>query len=298
MADIRKGNVVGAIAAMIALMISLFVFVYIITFVFPIIPSDFSRYVNAIFVAIIVYIILKVVLSVLGKYMSRYMSPARAHPIMFIISLFGYFILGVAVMAQLGIDVSSLILGGSIISVIIGLASQSVLANQFGGILLTIVRPFKIGDRVFINTWQYGGTFPTLFPKFFSTDRIESTGYGGEVIALTINYTTLKLNSGDIVRIPNAIVIQSAIILRKGGIIVQARYEIPKYITYASIANEIEKRVVSLKDYDNEFSMYVDETTMNTYILILKARFKTMEPEHKRGEIMLALMELIEPMKS
>ncbi len=298
MADIRKGNVVGAIAAMIALMISLFVFVYIITFVFPIIPSDFSRYVNAIFVAIIVYIILKVVLSVLGKYMSRYMSPARAHPIMFIISLFGYFILGVAVMAQLGIDVSSLILGGSIISVIIGLASQSVLANQFGGILLTIVRPFKIGDRVFINTWQYGGTFPTLFPKFFSTDRIESTGYGGEVIALTINYTTLKLNSGDIVRIPNAIVIQSAIILRKGGIIVQARYEIPKYITYASIANEIEKRVVSLKDYDNEFSMYVDETTMNTYILILKARFKTMEPDRKRGEIMLALMELIEPMKA
>ena len=298
MADVRKGNVVGAIAAMIALMISLFVFVYIITFVFPIIPSDFSRYVNAIFVAIIVYIILKVVLSVLGKYMSRYMSPARAHPIMFIISLFGYFILGVAVMAQLGIDVSSLILGGSIISVIIGLASQSVLANQFGGILLTIVRPFKIGDRVFINTWQYGGAFPTLFPKFFSTDRIEATGYGGEVIALTINYTTLKLNSGDIVRIPNAIVIQSAIILRKGGVIVQARYEIPKYITYASIAKEIEKRVVSLKDYDNEFSMYVDETTMNTYILILKARFKTMEPDHKRGEIMLALMELIEPMKS
>ena len=298
MADEKTGNIVGAIAAMIALMISLFVFVYIITFVFPIIPPDFSRYVNAIFVAIIVYIILKVVLSVLGKYMSRYMSPARAHPIMFIISIFGYFILGVAVMAQLGIDVSSLILGGSIVSVIIGLASQSVLANQFGGILLTIVRPFKIGDQVFINTWQYGGAFPTLFPKFFSTDRIEATGYGGEVIALTINYTTLKLNSGDIVRIPNAIVIQSAIVQRKGGVIVQARYEIPKYITYASIAKEVEKRVVSLNDYDNEFSMYVDETTMNTYILILKARFKTMEPEHKRGEIMLALMELIEPMKS
>ena len=165
MADEKKGNVVGAIAAMIALMISLFVFVYIITFVFPIIPPDFSRYVNAIFVAIIVYIILKVVLSVLGKYMSRYMSPARAHPIMFIISIFGYFILGVAVMAQLGIDVSSLILGGSIVSVIIGLASQSVLANQFGGILLTIVRPFKIGDQVFINTWQYGGSFSNIISK-------------------------------------------------------------------------------------------------------------------------------------
>ena len=298
MAGERKGNVAGAIAGMIAIMISLFVFVYIITFVFPIIPPNFSSYVNAIFVAIIIYIILKVVLGVLSKYMYKYMSPARAHPILFIVSILGYFILGVAVMAQLGIDVSSLILGGSIVSVIIGLASQSVLANQFGGILLTIVRPFKIGDHVFINTWQYGGAFPTLFPKFFSTDRIEATGYGGEVIALTINYTTLRLNSGDIVRIPNAIVIQSAIILRKNGVIVQARYEIPKYITYASIAKEIENIVISLKDYDNQFSMYVDETTMNTYILILKARFSTMDPDKKRGEIMLALMDLIEPMKS
>ena len=72
----------------------------------------------------------------------------------------------------------------------------------------------------------------------------------------------------------------------------------PENHDFIGSISSISASIISLKDYDNEFSMYVDETTMNTYILILKARFKTMEPDHKRGEIMLALMELIEPMKS
>jgi small-conductance mechanosensitive channel len=290
-------HVTGAMLGMISLMISLFILIYVITVMFPIIPPNFSKYINVFFIALIVYVILKIVLTVVGRYIHRYMSPSRAHPIMFIVGIIGYFILGVVVLASLGINVSSLILGGSIISVVLGLASQSVLANQFAGILLTVVRPFRIGDYVFINTWQYGGAYPVVFPKFFSVDRIEATGFGGQVTNLTINYTTLKLSSGDIVRIPNAIVIQSAIILRKPGITVQARYEIPKYIPYESIAGEIEKRTASMKDYSGEFVSYVDETTMNTYILILRARFNVIVPDQKRGEIMLMLMSLIEPMK-
>ncbi|MHB8360716.1 MAG: mechanosensitive ion channel domain-containing protein, partial [Thermoplasmataceae archaeon] len=229
MAGEKKIRVFGAVAALIAVMVSLFAFIYITTHVFKVIPLKYSVYVNAAFVTILVYLVLRIVLSVIGRYLHRYMSPSRSHPIIFLVTIIGYFIIGITFMSQLGINVSSLILGGSIISVIIGLAAQSVLANQFAGILLTIVRPFKIEDYVYINTWQFGGTYPMPFPKYFSKDRIEATGYGGKIIGLTINYTSVELITGDIVKIPNAIVIQSAIIIRKPSIIVQARYEVPKY---------------------------------------------------------------------
>ncbi|WP_393971207.1 mechanosensitive ion channel family protein [Oxyplasma meridianum] len=297
MAHRKKGNLALKILGLILLMAAVLFLIYLLT-VFHVLPVNFTIYVNAIFIGIIVYVILRIILSFLNRYLSKYMDKRKIHPIMFLLSILAYFILGVVVLSSLGIDVSSLILGGSLISVVLGLAANTVLSNQFAGILFVVVRPFNIGDLVTMNMWQYGGVFPTLFPKYFSVDRIEATAYTGQVVDITINYTILDMANGDRVKIPNGILVQGAIIIRKPGVLVKARYEIPKFIEFERVEPLIRKEIESIPDYMGSISITVDETTLNTYILMVVAKFNVLDVDEKRGEIFLRLMRLVEPMKS
>jgi small-conductance mechanosensitive channel len=291
-------SITRTLVAMIVLMAVVLFMIYLVSSVFHFIPDTFTKYVNAIFIAIISYAIIRIVLTFLNRYLHRFMDERKVHPIMFLVNIFAYFILGVIVLGSLGVDVTSLILGGSLVSVVLGLAASTVLANQFAGILFVVVRPFNIGDMVTMNMWQYGGAFPTIFPKYFSVDRIEATAYTGQVVDITINYTVLDMASGDRVKIPNGILVSGAIIIRKPGIAVKARYEIPKFIEFDSVKPLIEEEVKSISDYMGNLSITVDETTLNTYILMIVAKFNVMDADVKRGEMFLRLMKLIEPMKS
>ncbi len=291
-------SIARTLVAMFILMAVILFMIFLVTSVFHVIPNTFVRYVNAIFIAIISYAIIRIVLTFLNRYLHRFMDDRKVHPIMFLVNIFAYFILGVIVLGSLGVNVTSLILGGSLVSIVLGLAASTVLANQFAGILFVVVRPFSIGDMVTMNMWQYGGAFPTIFPKYFSVDRIEATAYSGRVVDITINYTVLDLTSGDRVKIPNGILVTGAIIIRKPGIVVKARYEIPKFIEFEKVKPVIEEEVKSMDDYMGNLSVTVDETTLNTYILMIVAKFNVMDPDPKRGEMFQRLMKLIEPMKS
>lgn len=291
-------SITRTLVAMIVLMAVILFMIYLVSSVFHFIPDTFTRYVNAIFIAIISYAIIRIVLTFLNRYLHRFMEERKAHPIMFLVNIFAYFILGVIILGSLGVDVTSLILGGSLISVVLGLAASTVLANQFAGILFVVVRPFSIGDMVTMNMWQYGGAFPTIFPKYFSMDRIEATAYTGQVVDITINYTVLDLATGERVKIPNGILVSGAIIIRKPGIVVKARYEVPKFIDFEVVKPLIEEEIKSINDFMGILSITVDETTLNTYILMITAKFNVIDPDVKRGEIFLRIMKLIEPMKS
>ena len=294
----KTNGLLRLVALLIILLATVLIAVYIVTTVYHIIPQNFSSFVDAIFIAILIYIILKIVVNMLRRFLGKYLEYSSIHPIIFIVNLIGYFVIGIAVLADLGVDVSSVILGGSLLSVVIGLAAQSVLSNQFAGIFLTVVRPFKVGDTVTINTWQYCGTFPTLFPKYFSTDRIEATAYTGIIRDISINYTVLESASGDIVKMPNSVVIQGALIVRKSGINVQARYEVPKYISFTSINELISSKIGSLPGAKDKPVLRIDETTMNSYILLVNCKFEGTDADTKRSDILKVLLDTIEPMKS
>lgn len=298
MDDTKSKGLLRLAGLLIVLLAAVLVAVYLVTAVYHIIPQNFSSLVDAIFIAILIYIILKIVVSMLRRFLGKYLELSSIHPILFIVNLLGYFIIGIAVLADLGVDVSSVILGGSLLSVVIGLAAQSVLSNQFAGIFLTVVRPFKLGDTVTINTWQYGGIYPELFPKYFSQDRLEATAYTGIIRDISINYTVLEVPSGDIVKMPNSFVIQGAIIVRKSGINVQARYEVPKYIPFSSVADQVSSRMESIKGVREKPSVRIDETTMNSYILLVMCKFEGADADSRRSEMLGILMDIIEPMKS
>ncbi|MDD1665575.1 MAG: mechanosensitive ion channel family protein, partial [Methanomicrobiales archaeon] len=55
------------------------------------------------------------------------------------------------IFSQLRIDLSGLLIAGGFASIVIGIASQSVVGNLISGIVLLVERPISIGDEVLIG---------------------------------------------------------------------------------------------------------------------------------------------------
>ena len=88
--------------------------------------------------------------------------------------------LGICILAEMGVNVSTLIAGVSAAAVTIGLALKDSLSNVASGTLIIINRKFKTGDF------------------------IETEGIIGEVIKIEMMYTTLRTYDYKEVMIPNS----------------------------------------------------------------------------------------------
>jgi small-conductance mechanosensitive channel len=95
----------------------------------------------------------------------------------------------VPVLRSLG---TALLAGVSIVSIIIGLASQSTLGNLIAGIALLLYRPFQAGEQVQLTT-----------PKGLETGTIES---------LSLGYTIIRSSEGQEIIVPNSVMASAVII--------------------------------------------------------------------------------------
>mgnify|MGYP000909450532 FL=1 len=81
-----------------------------------------------------------------------------------------YIILGLAVIQKVGVPVSSFLGALAAAGVAVGLALQGSLSNFAGGIMLLILKPFRIGDTIeakgHIGTVERIGMFYTTIIKF------------------------------------------------------------------------------------------------------------------------------------
>jgi small conductance mechanosensitive channel len=80
---------------------------------------------------------------------------------------------------------TALLAGAGVASVVIGLAAQSTLGNLVAGISMTIYRPFRLGD-----TLQVGAPTGTEI---------------GTVEKISLGYTTLRVQDGRFVVLPNSV---------------------------------------------------------------------------------------------
>lgn len=284
-----------ALISLIGLLFAILLVIYIAVFIFHYVPEKYSRFLDAAIVAIISYIVIRMIIGYLNNVLSKYLERSSIHPIIFVVRMVGYFILAVATIAAFGIDVSSIILGSTFLAAVLGLATQSVLANQFAGLLLIVTKPFKIGDRVWIHAWQFSIQYPVVIPKYFSSDLLYNNGFAGTVLDISINYTTLRTQGGEIVRIANNVLTQGAYRLLDKESVVQVRYEIPKYLDFSSVKEEIEKSVSSMKGLLDIPSLLVDETTLNTYVILIRAKFETDNSSEVRSRILENLIGIVEP---
>jgi len=112
--------------------------------------------------------------------------------------------------SRLGAELA--LLGGAVTGLVLGLALQPVLGNLFAGIIILTTRFVEVGDTVRIVASQVPYQV-ALFPvyKYFSPDYV-APGYKGRVVEVGLVYTTLILDTGYELRVPNMVLLSSGVV--------------------------------------------------------------------------------------
>lgn len=138
-------------------------------------------------------------LVVLGFFVAKFLSTSidkalkkrlRPHQSMLVRRLTFYtvfFLFIASAIQQLGFEITALLGATGILTVAIGIASQTSMSNIISGIFLIGEKPFEIGDTIKINE--------TI----------------GEVIAIDFLSVKIRTSENTMIRIPNEVLIKSAI---------------------------------------------------------------------------------------
>ncbi|QXJ27862.1 putative integral membrane protein [Saccharolobus shibatae B12] len=273
--------------------------IFVLSSVFKIIPGDYLLYIYAGIWFIVSVIVSYFIGSLIRNRLGNVIGYDNASSVSFVVRLIGYIIALVGFFVLVRVSLGAALAAGGFAGLVLGLASQDVLSNIFGGIMLVISRPYKVGDRVTISTWQYGLIAPTYPPKFFSNDFL-IPGYTGTVTDISLLYTTIFTDDQVPVKIPNSIMIQAAIFLhnREERRKVRTKYEVSKDIDPDVLTNVLKEKIKKLDFVIEEPSIKVLETTLNTYILAIDTICKTIYEEPSRSEILKVVMRTVRELQT
>lgn len=119
-------------------------------------------------------------------------GPAAASTVSLLSSIVGYALVLVGVLQLLNVNLSTLLVGGAITGVVIGIAAQQTLGSFFAGVVLLFARPYVPGQRVRVNSGALGGPFD------------------GVIIDAGLLYTTMQVQEG-LLHLPNSALLVAAI---------------------------------------------------------------------------------------
>ncbi|MCW6168399.1 MAG: mechanosensitive ion channel family protein [Thermoplasmatales archaeon] len=265
--------------------------IYFFAFLLKLIPTQYVKFVYAAIIATTGFIVIFFVNNLIRHKLSANKSMRKGRTyILFLINILAYFVLSVAILASLGVNVYSVIVGGAFLSVILGLAVQGVLGNIASGLLITITKPFKLGDKVWVLSWNSSSALITLqfsifLPKYFSADALFSQGISGQVQDISLNYTKLKEADGNVVVLPNSIVSTGAFVFLGDLKSIRIRYEVPKSLSPDFVYAKTEECLSNFLSKINSKSMFMDETTLNTYVMIVSLHLSSHELITTRSDI-------------
>ncbi|MCL4521732.1 MAG: mechanosensitive ion channel family protein [Firmicutes bacterium] len=151
------------------------------------------------------------------------LGPQHATALRYFSRLLLFVVVSVSVLTAFGAGLPSLIFGGTFLTVVIGLAGQTIFSNIIGGLWLIFFRPFHIGNTIGVVTWQY----PVLMPSF--PHEAVRPIYIGRVLDINLMYTEILNQDGYPQLIPNGILTQSFIENRSnvGVRRVRMRFDMP-----------------------------------------------------------------------
>ena len=233
----RLGNIIAPLTVLGFLFFALFYVIHFYSKYFSknILPKGYFSIIEAIFIAVFGILAIKIIQKSSSKILSGYVSEDKAGFLRFLLSFTAYFILVLFIFTTLGIDISNILLGATFIGVIFGIAAQSFLSNLLAGFIILFGKPFKIGDRITIVTWQYG--------LLMSTYQHEAAkpGYTGVIKDINMLFTTVLEDSGFTMRAPNNILMQ-ALITNYDNIkrrLVRVRFELDKETDFENFKKEL-----------------------------------------------------------
>ena len=128
-----------------------------------------------------------------GPTFFRRMDPATAGTVGFVMRLLTMAVALLIALGVAGVSTGSLIAGGAFTAVVLGIAAQQTLGNLFAGLVLITARPFRVGERIRLQSGPLGGVLE------------------GVVSSLGLMYTTLARGQ-DRILIPNSGVLSAVVV--------------------------------------------------------------------------------------
>jgi small-conductance mechanosensitive channel len=172
-------------------------------------PANIQHHYGDLFKAAIVLLVGGAVSYLVERWLARLpherIGARRATSLRFLARLLLYLAIALALLAAFGVGLSSVVFGSAFVTVILGLAGQNFFSNLIAGIGLVIFHPFEVGDHIQFVAWQY----PILTPTF-PHEALKPT-YSGIVTDINLAYTTLEVEDGTPMMIPNGVLITAAI---------------------------------------------------------------------------------------
>lgn len=145
-----------------------------------------------------------------------------------------YVVAGFIVITLLGINLNGLVAGLGISGVIVTLAAQDTAKNLFGGLIIFLDKPFKVGD------W------------------IEMSPFEGTVEDITFRSTRIRTFENSVVNIPNSVISESSVI--NWSKMEKRRYKTNLCIQIDTPLEKIEKFQVKVKEMLQEKEGIYDES--------------------------------------
>ena len=265
--------------------------VFFFTRIKSIIPTGYLQYANVIqatLFGIILYMVLRLILKALERTLEKRIQKKYVRPLIFLLSIAGYFVILLIILDLLGVNLSSIILGSAFVGAIIGLAAQQILSNFFSGILLIWSRPFVPGDYIEFNSWQFSYMLPSYPPKYLSRDEFRWK-IKGRVEDISMNFTTIVEDDGTVLKMPNSIVIQGATAVNPVRNRIQIRTEILKNVGYAKFKKDVES-IVSISKEITSYQSYIEEIGRETYLVVITLTIGSEASEGIRGKFLENLL--------
>ncbi|QIW23701.1 mechanosensitive ion channel family protein [Sulfolobus sp. S-194] len=262
------------------------------------IPVTITSVINAILIGVVGVISINIISRIIKLRAGNVVGKTTAESLSLVIQFIGYTIIVILALTAVHVAVTSALIGGTVFGLVIGLALQTPLSNVFSGIFLILSRPFNIGDRVTLTTWQYGLLAPTYPPKFWSNDFL-IPGYTGIIQDINLMYTTILTDENVVMKIPNNIMIQAAIFVHNEEYrLVRTKYEIPKDLDPDYVIPKLKEKISGLSFLVKEPEIKVLDTTLNTYVIVVDAYCKGQYEEPPRSEIIKVIMKTIKDIQS
>jgi small conductance mechanosensitive channel len=262
------------------------------------IPPGDAEFVRAGLILLLGILGVVVVGRVVFRLAHRFAGRRRASLITDVYRIVAYALLAALVLFGLGVSGYALLAGGTFAGLVIGLASQTALANFVAGVVLLMARPFEPGDRLTLTTSQYNVLLPVYPPKFFSQDLLVP-GFTGTVQDVGLMYTVLRLDDGPTASFPNSVVILGAVISHNlSERWVRVKYELPNSVDPTTAIDAI-REAVRADDWvvgKRSVRVLINQATLTSFVISVDALCSGNLEEPPRSALFLRILGAVAPL--
>jgi small-conductance mechanosensitive channel len=296
--DRPAGSNVGSAVLVIALLILLAlvgVGLYLLVLRYALLPTSADSYLRVALIIGLSFAAVLVVGRIVRAVATRYTGPRHAGLISDVYRILAYTVLVLVILYAVGVNGYALLAGGTFAGLVIGLASQTALANFVAGVVIVLSRPFEPGDRLTLTTSQYSFLLPSYPPKFYSQDLL-LPGFTGSIVDIGLMYTVMRLDDGTVAKFPNSIVIVGAVIshnLRERW--VRVKYDVPGSVDPVQALAHV-RQAVAADDWvvgKDSVKVQVNQATAASYLISVDALCAGNHEEPPRSALYIRIMRAV-----